>query len=89
MLTISSTIGCHHDVLVGPYHACHASLIEVDASLVTVMMYQNYDASSSFDTSTMYLESVACDTSSILLEPAHWLKGKHQEKKPHRLAAQQ
>jgi hypothetical protein len=33
-------IGYHHDVLVGPYHACHASLTEVDASPVTVVIHQ-------------------------------------------------
>jgi hypothetical protein len=37
----------------------------------------------------MDLELVTCDTSSILDDPARWLMGKHQEKKPHRLAAQQ
>ena len=40
LLTTSSTIGCHHDVLVGPYHVYHASLSEVDASPVTVVMHQ-------------------------------------------------
>jgi hypothetical protein len=37
----------------------------------------------------MDLELVACDISSILSQPTRWLMGKHQEKKPHRLAAQQ
>jgi hypothetical protein len=37
----------------------------------------------------MDLELVACDISSILSQSARWLMGKHQEKKPHRFAAQQ
>jgi hypothetical protein len=37
----------------------------------------------------MDLELVAYDISSILSQPTRWLMGKHQEKKPHRLAAQQ